>query len=104
MQLTQSEFDATFAAPMRRLSQETEPPFDFWPYFDTIPSNDFLGHRFSGDVTYVYEHPSGSFQHALVNSEDKNVFLVIVLNVSSKHVVGHRVLDLCAMYGLDGQA
>ena len=88
MKLTQSEFDATFAAPMRRLPQEDDPPFDFWPYFDTIPLDDFSGHRFSGDVTYVYEHPSGSFQHVLVNSEERNVFLAIVLNVSAKQVVG----------------
>ncbi len=104
MQLTQTEFDTTFAAPMRRLPQRNEPPFDFWPYFDTIPPNDFSGHRFSGDVTYVYEHPSGFFQHVLVNSEDKNVFLAIVLNVQAKQVVGHRVVDFCAMYGLNEQA
>jgi hypothetical protein len=76
----------------------------FWPYFDAIPEEDFFGHQISGEVTYVYEHPSGTFQHVLVNSEDKNIFLAIVLNATAKQVLGHRLLDLSSMYGLNAQA
>jgi len=89
---------------MRRLPQDAEPPFDFWPYFDAIPRDDFAEHRFSGGVTYVYEHPAGRFQHVLVNSDDKNVFLVIVLDLAARKVLGHRVLDFCLMYGLKERA
>ena len=104
MLLSQSQFDETFAAPMRLLPKDADPPFDFWSYFDTISAIDFSGHQFSGSVTYVYEHPSGAFQHVLVNSEEKNTFLAIVLDVRAKKVVGHRLLDLNAMYGLSEQA
>ena len=89
---------------MRQLGQESSPPFDFWTYFDSIPPGDFAGHQFPGKVTYVYEHPSGTFQHVLVNSENKNVFLALVLDVPAKQVVGHRLLDFREMYDLDEQA
>ncbi|MDR2173309.1 MAG: hypothetical protein LBE32_03785 [Burkholderiales bacterium] len=98
--LTQAQFDATFSAPMRRLSQDEAPPFDFWPYYDALPHSEFQGHQFSGDVEYVYENSSGTFQHVLVNSENQNVFLGIVLGMTQKRVYGHRVLDFASMYGL----
>ncbi|MGB0133789.1 hypothetical protein [Dokdonella sp.] len=100
MLLTEDQFSQTFAAPMRLLPQEAEPPFNFWPYFEEISARDFEGHEFSGDVTYVYEHPSGKFQHVLLNSEEKGIFLAIVLNVPARRVFGHRILNLNALYGV----
>ena len=100
MQLTQAQFDATFGTPMRRLPQDAEPPFDFSDYLDSIPESDFCGRQFSGDVTYVYEHPSGAYQHVLLDSDDPNFFIVVVLDVEAKKVFGHRALDIGALYGL----
>ena len=48
---------------------------------------------FDGIVDTVYEDPSGRFEHMLVNSEDKNVFMVIVLDRREGFVHGHRLLD-----------
>ena len=100
MLLTENQFKKTFAAPMRLLPLEAEPPFNFWPYFEEISPTDFAGHEFSGNVTYVYEHPSGEFQHVLVNSEDKNIFLAIILNLPARQVVGHHILNFNALYGV----
>ncbi|HTY88423.1 MAG TPA: hypothetical protein VMB80_13220 [Candidatus Acidoferrum sp.] len=100
-QLLEGEYLATMAEPMKRLPSDAEAPFEFWDYFDAIPLSDFSGHDFSrGSVTYVWEHPSGQYQHVLVDSEDKNVFMVIVLDVVSRIVLGHRLLDLNREYGL----
>ena len=86
---------------MQPAGQGEEPPFDFWPYFDSIPAADFEGHDCSaGAVTYVYRHPSGRFEHVLVDSEDRNVFMVLVLDRDAQTVVGHRLLDLPRLYGL----
>lgn len=86
---------------MKQLGPEAAPPFDFWSYFQTIPARDFEGHDCSaGAVTYVWEHPNGIFQHVLVNSEDKNVFIVLVLEIPTQRVVGHILLDLNREYGL----
>jgi hypothetical protein len=40
-QLSEAEYLATLSEPMKRLSSDAEVPFDFWDYFDAIPSADF---------------------------------------------------------------
>lgn len=100
-QLSEAEFLATFAEPMKRVASGVSPPFPFWNYFDAIPSSHLEGHDCSaGSVTYVWEHPSGRFQHVLVDSEDKNVFMVLVLDIPGGVVFGHRLLNLNREYGL----
>jgi hypothetical protein len=99
--LSETEFQNTFGAPMKRAAQDDEPPFEFWSYFEQIPSADFAGHDCSsGRVTYVYRDPSGRFEHVLVDSEARDVFMVLVLDRERHAVLGHRLLDLPALYGL----
>jgi hypothetical protein len=100
--LSEAEYLGTFAEPMKRLASDVAPPFEFWDYFESIPRSDFEGHDCSaGSVAYVWEHPTGRFQHVLVHSEDKNVFMVLVLDVAGRTVLGHRLLDLSREYGLE---
>lgn len=99
--LSEGEYLATMAVPMKRLPQDADAPFAFWDYFDSIPSADFEGHDCSaGTVTYVWQHPIGRYQHVLVDSEDQDVFMVLVLDLAGHRVVGHRLLDLNREYGL----
>ena len=101
--LSESEFQATFGSSMQRLSADEAPPFDFWPYFDSIPDEDFEGFDCSaGSVTYVYRDPDGRYEHVHVDSGDPNVFMVLVLDRRAKTMVGHRLLNLAALYGLEG--
>jgi len=44
--------------------------------------------------------PNHRFDHVLVNSEDRNVFMVVVLDREAGKVHGHRLLDLNREYGL----
>jgi hypothetical protein len=100
-QLTEAEFKETFGDPMRRVGLDKDPPFDFWPYFDAIPSEDFYGHDCAeGRVEHISLDPTGRFQHVLVNSEDKNTFMVLVLDLAAGAVHGHRLLDLNKEYGV----
>jgi hypothetical protein len=100
MQLSETEFLATMAEPMKRMSSDGNSPVKFGDYFDAIPTSDFCGHDCSsGSVTLVWEHPKGLYQHVLINSEDKNVFMVIVLDLANRTVLGHRLLDLNKLYG-----
>jgi hypothetical protein len=100
--LTEKQFMATFNAPMKRLSDEASPPFDFWEYLDSIPDDDFEGHDASlGRVTYVWEDASKHYQHVLISTERENVFLVLVLDLVGLQVYGHRLLNLGHEYGLE---
>jgi hypothetical protein len=79
------------------------PPFDFWAYFDGIPPADFEGHGCSaGIIESVYRDRSGRHKHVRVESEDRNVFRVLVLGLLGGEVHGHRLLDLKREYGLEG--
>ena len=99
--LTEEEFLATLSEPMRRLALDASPPLDFWDYFGSIPVSDFEGHDCSaGGVTYVWEDSSSRYQYVHINSEDQNVFMVLVLDTVEKTVLGHRLLDLNREYGL----
>jgi hypothetical protein len=101
VRLSEAEFSATFKPPMQRLPPEQVPPFDFWDYFDRIPEADFAGFDCSqGSVTYVYGDADGRFEHVLVNSDEPEVFMVLVLDPARNTVLGHHLLDLPTQYGL----
>jgi hypothetical protein len=100
--LTSEQFRATFGEPPQRVGADERPLFDFWPYFGSIPESDFEGHDCSaGRVEYAWRMLPGRFEHVLVSSEDRNVFMVLVLDLPAGVVYGHRLLDLNREYGLD---
>lgn len=97
--LSEEKYQQTFEAPMTRVTGKEDPPFNFWPYFDQIPSSDFSGHDCSsGKVTYVYRDPTGRYEHVLVDSESRDIFMALVLDRQNLTVVGHRLLDVAALY------
>lgn len=98
--LSEAQFKQTLVGPMRQLPAESEPPFDFWAYIEAIPSEDFEGCKCEGDITYVWESSDGAFQHVLLNSQDKNIFMVIVLAIPEHKVLGHRMLNFNELYGV----
>lgn len=101
--LSREQYLSTFGRPMSPAGGDGGPPFDFWPYFDAIPAADFAGHDCSaGEVESAYRDPSGRYEHVLVKSGDRNVFMALVLDLSGGRVYGHRLLDLNREYGLDG--
>ena len=90
--LTREGFLGTFGETRKRAGNEDEPPFNYWPYFDAIPAEDFDGHDCSaGIVRYAWRMSPGPYEHVLVCSEDPNVFMVLVLDVENRTVYGHRL-------------
>src|SRR5688572_18083807 len=103
--LSDEEFGQTFSAPMKRAEGDEGPLCDFWPYFDAIPADHFQGNDCSnGRVEYVYRDSSEVFEHVLVDSEDKNIFMVVVIHRSLREVHGHYLLDLTKKYGLNDRS
>lgn len=100
--LSYEEYLATFGDGVKEhVSPEAPASVSFWSYFDEIPIEDFDGYDCSeGHVENVYRLCAGQYEHVLVNSEDKNVFMVIVLDVDGGKVHGHHLLNLKKLYGL----
>jgi hypothetical protein len=101
--LDDASFKGTFEDRMERIVSWTEPPFDFWPYFESIPNEDFEHHDCSeGIVDWVWRSEDGRFEHILVNTrEDEDAFMVIVLDREANSVFGHHFINLKNEYGID---
>lgn len=99
--LTEDQFKATAVPEKERVGVNEEPPFDFGEYFELIPPEDFGEHDFSeGRVFCAWNMRGTVYQHVLVECETPNVYLVLVLDVPGRSVVGHHLLDLNRIYGL----
>jgi hypothetical protein len=103
--LDEKQFLAAFAAPMRDVTGQANNPIDIWPYVDSIPTQDLCGHtvhdRF---VEYVYRDNLERFDHVLVTTRTKNVYVAVVVDVQRRTVHGHHLLDLNEKYGHSGRA
>ncbi len=103
IRLNEEAFNQTFQSPMQNVTHTAEQLIDIWPYVDAIPTADF--DKFTlRDVAYVYLNPTGFYQHVLIATENKNVFLVVVLEVMNKRIYGHHLLNLMELYGLTEEA
>jgi hypothetical protein len=99
--LDDETFERTFVAPMRDVSEDSDPVTDIWPYVRAIPAADLLDltHQ-REEVAYVYRSGDDQFDHVLIPTRSPNVYLVIVVSRTARAVYGHHLLDLNQKYGL----
>jgi hypothetical protein len=101
--LDENQFLATFAAPMRNVTGEATNVIDIWPYVESVPREDLSGHQIHDHfVEYVYRDATGRFDHVLVMTKAKNVYLAVVVDLQHDVVHGHHLLDLNEKYGVTG--
>jgi hypothetical protein len=101
--LDEKQFLATFAAPMRNVTGEAANVIDIWPYVDSVPAEDLRGHEvYDRFVEYVYRDATGRFDHVLVMTRTKNVYLTVVIDLRRDALYGHHLLDLNEKYRLNG--
>ena len=99
--LTEAEFQATFASPMREVASADDTEVNIWPYVDAVPAADLQGFAIvDGMVAHVYRAAGDAYDHVLLPSETTNVFLAIVVDLKSRRVLGHHLLNLNEKYGL----
>ena len=51
-------------------------------------------------VELVYRNSANTYDHVLVPTCRKNIYLVIVANIKSENIFGHYLLDLNKEYGI----
>jgi len=99
--LNEKQFLETFASPMRNVTSEAGKVIDIWPYVDSVPAEDLRGHEVHDWVVeYVYRDATERFDHVLVMTRTKNVYLTVVVDLHHDGVYGHHLLDLYEKYGL----
>ncbi|HYD27605.1 hypothetical protein [Brevundimonas sp.] len=99
--LTEAEFHAFFAPPMRDITESAEAIVDIWPYVDSLDLDE-LGLPHLNDVHYVYRDALNRYDQILIGTGRFNALLVIVVSLAAREIIGHRVLDLNATYGVSG--
>lgn len=100
-QLDATEFQATYSAPMRDVSATATNVIDIWPYVAAIPAAELFGNTvIDGCVEHVYRNGNDTFDHVLVPTGRKNVFLAVVVDLVRDAILGHHLLDLNLEYGL----
>ena len=99
--LTKSEFKATCTPKMHNVTETATDVLDIWPYVDSVAAADLEGHSINdGLVEYVYRSAENRFDHVLVVTRTKNVYLVVVVDLACDSIYGHMLLDLNREYGL----
>lgn len=98
--LSEAEFLATMDEP-RPVDLSQGVPFDFWPYVDSLPPDvdGYIVER--EEVTASSVMRSGHWQHVLLATDMPNVFVVLVLDLREQAVLGHRLLNLNVLYGVE---
>ena len=99
--LDEIEFKATLAGPMRDVLETATNVIDIWPYVAAIPKSDLFGHQWvDGVVEHVYRNASETYDHVLVFTKSKNVYLAVIVDLRRDEILGHYLLDLNELYGL----
>ena len=99
--LNEREFLETFSAPMREVTEEATNVIDIWPYVASVRVDELKGHQIHDKfVECVYRDATGRFDHVLVMTKTKNVFLTIVVDLFRDRIHGQHLLDLNEKYGL----
>jgi hypothetical protein len=75
---------------------------DIWYYVNSVPRPELNGYSIAdGDmVEYVYRTAKGPFDLVHVMTNRKNVYLVVVIDVTNDRIHGHHFLDLNEEFGL----
>ena len=100
--LTEKEFKSTFTDKMHDVTQTAKPIVDIWPYVQQLTENKIVD-KYTFDnslVEKVYRNQTNTFDQVLLPTQDKNVFIIIVIDLVNKKIKGHHQLDLNAEYGL----
>jgi hypothetical protein len=100
--LTEKEYKSTMAGRMIDVTETAEPVVDIWSYVEEVASDKIVhDHVFNNElVESVYQNEDGSFHHVLLPTEDQNIFIVLVIDVTETKIRGHFKLDLNMQYGV----
>jgi hypothetical protein len=98
-ELSETEFRRSYADPMRDMTKAQQAAADIWPYVDLLTPQS-VGVARIGDVALVSRDADSRYDHVLLDTGMENTFLVIVVDLGARAVLGHHLLDLNIKYGL----
>lgn len=88
---------------MTDVTDTAEPVVDIWPYVkELVDANMVSAYVFNNNlVEKVYRNDTSTFDHILLPTDEGNVFIVIVAELTKAAIFGHYLLDLVKDYSLE---
>ena len=101
-QLTDTEFRNTFSDKMTDVTEIAEPVMDIWHYVDELVKQNIVDNYIYDNniVEKVYRNDTATFDHILLPTDNQNIFITLVVDLTNKNIIGHIKLDLNKRYGL----
>lgn len=101
-ELTDSEFRETFGESMTDITDKSIDPIDIWPYVRELYENKLINKLVLERelVELVYRNDLETFDHILLPTDFENEFMVIIVNLKTKLILGHHSLNLNEKYGI----
>ena len=86
---------------MQDITKSADEIVDIWEYTEAVLANEFSG-RDTQDwsVAHVYRDGSNAWQHVLISTDVPDAFIVIVVGVAKRELLGHHFLNLRQKFGL----
>jgi len=100
--LTEEEYKSTFGKKMINVTETAELVIDIWPYVQRLANAKIVNKEVFNRhlVEFVYRSEDKSFDHVLLPSKNRNVFVVIIIDLLHQNIKGHFRLDADEQYGL----
>ncbi|MEP6513790.1 MAG: hypothetical protein ABJA79_07965 [Parafilimonas sp.] len=101
-ELTTDQYKDTFDTKMVDVTKSAEPTVDIWSYVRQLTREKIvLDYVFDKElVEKVYRNQANTFDHVLLPTDNKNIFIVIIVDLKHRLIKGHYRLDLEREYGL----
>jgi len=87
---------------MINVTESAEPVVNIWDYVENLVKEEVIDNYVYQNklVELVYRNDTSTFDHILLPTPDKNVFITLVVDLTKESILGHVKLDLNEKYGL----
>lgn len=101
-ELSRKEFEKTFSNKMIDVTKTAEPIVNIWEYAKVLSNQQLIPAIVYNKefVKFVYRNNENTFEHILLPTSEKNVFVIIVVNIIEKKIEGHYKIDIEKEYSL----
>jgi hypothetical protein len=101
--LTEEEYKSTMTMKMVDVTETAEAAVDIWDYVGQLTKDkEVLDYVYKEQlVDKVIRNDKATFDHVILPTDNKNIFVVIIVDLTLKTIKGHFRLDLNELYGLE---
>ncbi|CAN5772329.1 hypothetical protein BH11BAC7_BH11BAC7_25720 [soil metagenome] len=102
IELSAAQLTSTQGPKMVDVTETAEPIVDIWPYVEQLVKDNVV-------LKYVLDkqlieadcrNSANSFDHVLLPTENKNIFIIVIVDTNYRKITGHYRLNLEKEYGL----